>query len=287
MKRFVLLFLVIVCYFHGFSATVDVRLIISNGQLNLPGGIQVDAKTFSESTTFQKSSDILIWQTGDEINLRVVNFDTAPHRFVIETLADYGIIPAGDSVEQTITLSSTGVFRYSDPTNFPFNQYLGLNGVIHVKSMTDVTPYFYWDIREVDSSWNNSLSLGANPSLSDYDPTFFLINGNSNPNIDQDQLAKVTGTVGNEFKIILVNNGVSIHSMHFHGFHLLIEQDSKSNLNLGRIKDTFPLYPKEFIVLSCIPDKEGEYPVHDHNLVAVTGNLTYANGMFTTMIISP
>ena len=52
-------------------------------------------------------------------------------------------------------------------------------------------------------------------------------------------------------------------------------------------KDSFPVYPMETLVLRIIPDKEGEYPVHDHNLVAVTSGNIYPNGMFSTMLISP
>ena len=43
----------------------------------------------------------------------------------------------------------------------------------------------------------------------------------------------------------------------------------------------------ETLILQIVPDKEGEYPIHDHNLVAVTGNNIYPNGIFTSILISP
>jgi len=43
----------------------------------------------------------------------------------------------------------------------------------------------------------------------------------------------------------------------------------------------------ETLVLRLVPDKEGQYPVHDHNLVAVSGNGLYPNGMFTLIEIQP
>ena len=271
----------------AFGASFDVRLIINNGTVSLSGGTSVPGVTYSQNTNFSQSSDILVWTSGDDVNLRVVNFDINSHGFVIDGYANYGTISPGDSIEQNIVLSSEGVFRYYDPMNSPYNEYMGLAGILHVKNQTDLTPYFYWDIREFQEAWNTSIDLGSSPTINTYDPEFFTINGNGNPDINLDPVARVTGNVGAEFRIVLMNNGLSIHSMHFHGYHLIIEDDSKTSITIGREKDTFPLYPSEYMILSCTPDKEGEYPVHDHNLVAVTGGSEYATGMFTTMLIDP
>lgn len=271
----------------SFSANYFVRLIINNGTVSLAGGSTVQGVTYSESVNFSQNSDLFIWQNGDDIDLRVVNFDSEIHGFKIDGLVDFGNIPVGDSIQQNILFNSDGVYRYYDPLNSPYNQYLGLAGIIHIKNAGDLSDYFYWDIREFDQNWSSLINSGGAPSTSTYKPAYFTINGNSNPDINLDPVARVTGNVGNEFKIVLVNNGLSIHSMHFHGYHLIIEHDSKNQISIGREKDTFPLYPKESLILSCIPDKEGEYPVHDHNLVAVTGGTQYANGMFTTLLIAP
>ena len=287
MIKIILGLFILIVPFVSSSATLDVRLVISSGQISLSGGANVPGKTYSTNTSFQQSSDILIWTQNDDVNLRVVNFDTEDHGFVVEGYANYGSIPAGDSVEQNILLSNTGIFRYYDPLNSPYNEYLGLNGIIHIKAATDNSPYFYWDIHEFQSAWNTSILGGGTPLLSDYNPEYFTINGNSSPDINTDPTARVIGSVGNEFKVVLVNNGLSIHSLHFHGYHLVIEHDSNNPISVGREKDTFPIYPKESLILSCTPDKEGEYPVHDHNLVAVTGGGIYANGMFSTLLISP
>ncbi len=76
-----------------------------------------------------------------------------------------------------------------------------------------------------------------------------------------------------------------IHSLHFHGYHLKIVFSSKTPSNVGRLKDTFPVHSMESIILELIPDQVGEYPVHDHNLVAVSGGNIYPNGMFLTLLI--
>jgi len=268
------------------SATIDVRLVINSGSHSLTGGAFVAAKTYSVSNTFKDNSDIFILNHDDIINLKVVNLDSEPHGLTIENYVNISSILSGDSVSQSFTLTEEGVFRYYDPLNSPFNEYLGLSGIVHVKSVLDTSSYFYWDIREIDSSWNELIILNTPPNLVDYDPDYFTLNGVSSPDINLDILARPTGIVGEEFKVILVNNGQSIHSMHFHGYHLTIATDSKSPSHVGRSKDTFPLYPREHLVLSCTPDKPGEYPVHDHNLVAVTGGQEYSTGMFITILIA-
>ena len=280
--------LIFLCFFclQSSAATIDIRLVINNGNHSLTGGASVIAKTYSVSNTFQENSDIFIWNQNDIINLNIVNLDSEAHGFIIENYISINTIAPSDSAIQSFSLTDEGVFRYFDPLSSPFNQYLGLSGLIHVKSELDVTPYFYWDIREIDSSWNQLIESNTPPALSDYDPDYFTVNGVSSPNINLDPIARPVGVVGDEFKIVLVNNGQSIHSMHFHGYHLSIVSDSRKPLHIGRSKDTFPLYPSESLILSCIPDKPGEYPIHDHNLVAVTGGQQYATGMFLTILIS-
>ena len=129
----------------SFGANYSVRLIINNGTVNLTGGASVNGKTFSTNTSFSQNSDLFIWQIGDDIDLRVVNFDSDVHGFKIDGLIDFGSIPVGDSIEQNIVFNNEGIFRYYDPLNSPYNEYLGLAGIIHIKNPTDVTDYFYWE----------------------------------------------------------------------------------------------------------------------------------------------
>jgi hypothetical protein len=41
----------------------------------------------------------------------------------------------------------------------------------------------------------------------------------------------------------------------------------------------------ESVVIEIVPDKLGQYSVHDHNLVAVAAAGLHPNGMFTIMNI--
>lgn len=286
MKRSLIFFFILTSLF-GSAANISVRLVIRAGNLSMNDGTSLPYKIYTTQSSFVEKSDLFIWQAGDIVTLKVVNADVEDHGFALDNGTDFGSIPSGDSVEQVLPNLSEGVYRYFDPFNFPYNQYIGLAGIIHVKAITDQTPYFYWDLREHQVAWNTDIISGSSPIINQYDPFYFTINGNSEPDINSDTIARVTGNVGNEVRIVIVNNGMSIHSMHFHGYHAILLKNSKNATHEGREKDTFPVYPKEHVILSFIPDKPGEYPVHDHNLVAVTGGGIYHAGMFTTLLIEP
>ncbi len=194
-------------------------------------------------------------------------------------------IPAGDSALVGYKFNDPGCYIYHDPLSAPKNQYLGLSGMITVKDHNYDS--FYWNIKEHESDWNPILTNNGSVTWTDYYPNYFTINGNSNPDINNDPSARIIGNVGDTLILYMANTGQSIHSLHFHGFHAVILFSSKSSLDVGREKDTFPIYPQETMVLRIVPDKVGEYPVHDHNLVAITGNNYYPNGMFISMLISP
>ena len=102
-----------------------------------------------------------------------------------------------------------------------------------------------------------------------------------------DPIINIQGNVGDTIYLYITNTGNGMRSIHFHGYHGEITYSSKNPGNVGRSKDTFPIYPLEATIIRIVPDKPGMYPVHEHNLVAVTGNNYYPNGMFTLMNIQP
>ncbi|MFT5183641.1 MAG: hypothetical protein ACI84C_000767, partial [Flavobacteriales bacterium] len=71
----------------------------------------------------------------------------------------------------------------------------------------------------------------------------------------------------------------------YHGYHAEIIESTKFPSHVGRNKDTFAIYSMEIVVVELVPFQTGEYPVHDHNLVAVSGGNVYPNGMFLTIRI--
>ena len=146
---------------------------------------------------------------------------------------------------------------------------------------------FFWNIKEHKDTWNNIITSGGTVNWTNYYPNYFTINGNSAPNINSDNDAHVVGSVGDTLMIYVANTGQSIHPLHFHGYHIEIVYSSKFPEHVGRSKDSEGIYSFEGSVFRLVPDQPGEYPVHDHNLVATTGGNLYPLGMFLTMIITP
>ncbi len=268
------------------NATIqDYDLYIVSDSLNLIDNSKLPYKVFTNSASFQGKNVIYNINEGDTLRLNVHNTDSDIHHFQVKGMAyPATIIPANDSVIVEMVFPDAGSYIYYDPLNYPDNKSMGLAGMINVKDHSYSS--FYWNIKDFQKSKSLNIDAGNVEVWNDYYPNYFTINSKSNPAINADTDARVTGSVGDTIYIYMVNTGQSIHSMHYHGYHLEIMHSSHEPSHVGRIKDTFPLYPMETLVLRLIPDKPGEYPVHDHNLVAVTANMVYPNGMFITLLIA-
>ena len=268
----------------GKGAVVQKELYIHSGNLVLVG-VSIPYKTFNEVDAYSPNNPKITLQVGDSLSLWVHNKDVLPHSFSVKNIPGVLSIPVGDSVFFGYIFNSMGNYIYHDPLNYPTNTFLGLAGMIAVRNNNHAS--FYWNIKEHDSTLNNVLNNAGSVNWNTYYPTFFTINEKSNPFINTDPMARVTGSVGDTLMLYVANTGQSIHSMHFHGYHATLMFSSRNPSHVNRLKDTHPVYPMETIVLRIIPDKPGEYPVHDHNLVATSGNYNHPNGMFTTLLINP
>ena len=267
------------------ATNVEKSLYIISDSIQTVDGNSVPYLSFNDSDTFTKESPIISINSGDTLKLWVYNLDSIIHNFAVLDFSDTFIIPAGDSVYLEQVFMDEGLYIYHDPLNYPKNTYLGLAGMIVVNDL-DVQN-FYWNIKEHNAQWNFDLVNNFDVDWPNYDPKYFTINGNSNPYINADSLARIVGSVGDTLYLNIVNTGLSIHSIHLHGYHAEIMYSSAHSNHIGRSKDTFPIYPMETLVLKIEPHQPGEYPIHDHNLVAITGNNIYPNGMFSTILITP
>jgi hypothetical protein len=268
------------------SATVYETLYINGDSMQTVSGSKMPYLAFNSSITFVQQNAVLEINAGDSLDLWVVNNDSVAHEFDVNGIASVLVqIPASDSTRIIAQFVTPGIYIYYDPLNYPSNCYLGLGGMIVVKNQNHSS--FYWNLKEHTSAWNNALITGGTVNWSTYYPEYFTLNGRSNPDINADASARITGNVGDTLILNMANTGRGVHSIHFHGYHAEILYSSKDATHVGRSKDTFAMMPMESMILRIVPDKPGEYPVHDHNLVAVTADENYPNGMFSTILINP
>lgn len=267
-----------------FGTTVSYKLFINSGIYTAVDGSQFPACAFNPTNNFALENARIIASTDDTIVLKLINNDSVLHGFKIDGKVEVlGIAPL-DSTTVSFSYESTLQSDvYYDPTEYPRYRALGLAGLIFISAGN--TPTFYWDLKAFQKSLAFDLSAGTPVDWTAFYPDYFTVNGRSYPDINSDANARVTGTVGNSIYIIIANTGQSIHSMHFHGYHAEIVFSSEDAKHVGRLKDTFPIKSMQTLVLELTPDKPGEFPVHEHNLVAITAGSIYPNGILLTMLI--
>lgn len=262
----------------GICASHDTLFIVA-GQRSL-GNTSINQLNFSQSAFFENSPGLIAGKLGDTLHLTIINSDSNYHRvkFSSFTTSNDSIAP-GDFLEYSLPLTEIGVFDFHDDLGNGVYKYLGLNGLLEI-GLTH--PTFYWQLTETDTNW----TLEEWNTNKPYHPQFFSINNKSAPETMTDTVGTVTGSVGDTLLIAIVNHGLMKHAIHFHGYHCTIVFDSKDTNRIGWNKETFPIDIGAQMVLMLIPDQSGNYPVHDHNLMAVLGDGEYVKGMMTMLKIS-
>jgi len=285
-KKHILVILVLLLWNASIASIVNKTLYINRGLF-----VSVDNSTFpmlafNASASFSTSNEVIKLNLSDSLIIKVINNDSVLHGFNIKTFSglNHTIVPA-DSITDTIVFNNLGAFIYYDQIQYPNNAYLGLAGMITVYSSATDKKY-YWNIKEHQTQFNNSLASGANVNWQQYKPNYFTINNFSYPDLKNDSSAIINANIGDTIHVFIVNTGVSSHSLHFHGFHSKVLYSSSNNIMVNSIKETYPMQPMEGILLEIIPDKKGEYPVHDHNELALIGGGKYPNGMLLVMKIN-
>ncbi len=260
---------------------LEQELWINNGVSNVVDSPEIPYTAFNPTSDFETLNAIMTIQVGDTIAFTIHNNDTLSHGFNIKNVSIEGgpfVILPGDFLEVEVGFDDYGAFIYYDDLNYPHYKSLGAAGTIVVSNT--VHPIFYWNMKEHDKGWNQDITEGVFSPSEDYDPLYFTINGLSNPDTQDDPISRITGNVGDTLVICITNTGQMVHSIHFHGYHAKVTYSSQSASHVDREKDTFAMFPMETVLIYIVPHQPGEYPVHDHNLVATSGNGIYANGMF-------
>lgn len=259
------------------GATVHDTLYINAGIATMYDGTIFPFKAFNATDQFEDLNKLVKVMAGDDLELVVINNDTDEHGFSItNTSVVPQVIQPGDTGYVSYSFPDQAAFIYYDHLDFPNSTYMGLSGVLAVLGTSDNE--FYWDMKTHDSTYSAELDAGNTVDWNTYYPTHFTVNGKGFPETLSDTLTNVSGSMGEVIHIYLAGTGRSMHSMHFHGYHCTILYSSQKPISVGRSKDTFPIDPMETMVLELVPDQLGLYPIHDHNLVAISGSGIYLNG---------
>jgi len=240
---------------------------------------------FNDTPVFDTSNVALNTSADASLFLTVINMDTEPHDFGVDGIWSLGVdILPNDTTTFEIPPMAMGTYRYfsSDLRGM----YLGLSGVLKVG--LNMPHQFHWNLADFMPERMDSISSGGE-LLDDepYVPRYFSINAYTYPHTVLDANGYVSMALGDTCTISIVNSGMMDHVLHFHGFHVEYLSSTIQTSRIGWSKDTTPLLQGEAVTLLLIANQEGMYPVHNHNLIAVTNSGFYPGGMITLINITP
>jgi hypothetical protein len=273
----------------------------------------------------------IVAETGSRVRLRVHNGLAQDHALAVEGVASTGPIAPGAVAELAFDAPAAGSYVYSDPLRAPVERVLGLYGALVVVPQRDhwrVSPggaeferQWLWLCHDIDPEWSRQARAGQtiDPLRTPCQPRYFTLNDRSgflSVGVSDDEhvnvttheetilsgsvrrtdvrdfsLAATADTVITGQLIRLVNAGVVVHQMHFHGNHVWTIRrdgvelsrshatvDAEGHVNLQLWEDVVELDPlsrKEVMLpLKRPPDSLDEvwaartcdwhYPMHCH-----------------------
>lgn len=240
---------------------------------------------FNSTSTFSLKNEVVYLDVNEVLDVIVINNDSLPHTFTIDGfITTANSVGAAASQSFNVSFPTAGTYRYYSDVSY--GELAGASGLILVGYGTHSR--FAWNLFDLNTDVAKALVNDSIQSIpTDYQPELFFINGFHFPNTLTDVDALVDVNLGDTVVIGIVNSGNMEHILHFHGFHVEILQASVSTDIVGWIKDSVPIRFGERITVKLIADQTGDYPVHDHNLIAVTNAGFYPGGMITQINVGP
>jgi hypothetical protein len=199
-------------------------------------------------------------ETGSTVRIRVHNRLKQPHRLDIPGIASTGRIPAGATRTVSFKATVPGTYIYSDQINSPVERLLGLHGVLVVVPRhhrwrlsargAEFERQWVWVCEDVDPEWCRRAQRGQkiDPVRTPAVPRYFMLNGRSGylslGVSDDETINHATheetlpggsprqtdvrnfsksdgrGSIVTGQLVRIVNAGVVVHQMHFHGNHV-------------------------------------------------------------------
>ena len=286
------------------AASIDVRLFVNAGLVDVGNGKRIFHRGFStHADGIGVPGNVIHAVEGDAINVSVTNNLSEPHSFAIAGVADTGPIRPGVTERISFAAPPAGTYLYEDRLDAPVNRLLGLHGVLVVMPAGAAqVPFaggprfvrqYVWVLGVIDPRLHERARLGRplgfDPDT--FEPSVFLINGRFGDFAEHARDAAPHGRIDEAALIRMVNVGLPVKSMHFHGNHVVVLSRDAKVLDLRAEKDTVFMAPGERVDVllrfhapgdAYPPVRTGHYPVHDHQELTqtLTGGL-YPNGMLT------
>ena len=266
----------------------------------------MDALRFNPNDAFSSNNAVIDRPADSASQLVLVNNDSLDHTLSLSGSANDAAsswiganLPAGDTTALDFPALSQGSYRYF--LNGDRAHVLGAAGLLRVgfpapgqpgnpgePSDPATTLLFNWNLCEW-SPTRIATVTGPTPEqwTPPYIPKYFTINERSYPATIEDPATEVNLLLGQTGIISVTNHGYMDQVVHFHGFHVTILYDTATPQRQNWSKDTVPVRAGHTVTLELNADQLGTYPVHAHNLIAVTNAGFYPGGMLTLIQVTP
>jgi FtsP/CotA-like multicopper oxidase with cupredoxin domain len=284
------------------AQAVDVRLFVNDGFVALPGGKQLYHRGFGAAHDDPgMPASVLRAIEGDRLTVSVTNTLDEPHGFAIEGLVDSGPIAPGATTTVRFDAPRAGTYLYSDPLGAPVNRVLGLHGAMVVAPAGAASvPFaggprfvreFVWVFTCIDTGWSEQARLGQRVDVAGFRPDVFLLNGRFGDFSSKAVDTTPHGRVGEATLVRMLNAGLTVKSIHFHGNHVRVLARNRRPPPVVMNKDTVFVDRGEIVDVllpykpppdAFPPTRVSNFPVHDHQEMTQTlhGGL-YPNGLLT------
>lgn len=276
------------------AATINVALTASAVTKTLVDSVSVLTWQFTAATPGPGvlASGLAVVQ-GDTVNVTLTNTLTVPVNF---SVAGTSIASPICAPQQTISFSFTapaaGSYYYVDGQNGDLSRAMGLSGPLIVMPMSGNALYsggpsfdrqYTIVLNELDKNINDAVAAGQTPSLANYEPNYFFVNGLSYPQTETDADTLIEMALNEDVAIRFINTGLIMNPMHFHGYHVDVATRNRVPETAVIEKDTVNVRVGECVDVILPVDQTGIYQIHSHFLPAVTANGVYANGAMIIM----
>jgi FtsP/CotA-like multicopper oxidase with cupredoxin domain len=285
------------------AQAVDVRLSVNEGFIALPGGEQLYHRGFGAAADDPgMPATVLRAIEGDELTVSVTNTLGEPHGFAIDGLVDSGPIAPRATATVRFTAPRPGTYLYADPLGSPVNRVLGLHGALVVgPAGASGVPFvggprfvreYVWVFTCIDTRWSEA-ARARQPvdATAGFEPDVFLLNGRFGDFSSRAVDTTPHGRVGEPALVRMLNAGLTVKSIHFHGNHVQVlarngEQPAvvmnKDTVFVDRGETVDVLLPYKPPPDAFPPTRVSDFPVHDHQEMTQTlhGGL-YPNGLLT------
>jgi FtsP/CotA-like multicopper oxidase with cupredoxin domain len=293
----------LVAHGHAEAQAVDVRLFVNEGLVELPGGEPLYHRGFGAAPDDPgMPARVLRAIEGDRLTVSVTNTLDEPHAFAIRGLVDTGPIAPGATATVRFDAPRAGTYLYADPLGAPVNRVLGLHGamVVSPAAASNVPfpggPRFVrevvWVFTCIDSGWSERARRRQPVDMSaGFTPDVFLLNGRLGDYSSKASDTAPHGRVGEATLVRMLNAGLTVKSIHFHGNHVQVLSRNGSPPPVVMNKDTIFVDRGEVVDVllpfkappdAFPPTRVSVFPIHDHQEMTQTlhGGL-YPNGLLT------